>query len=170
MKTLILIRHAKSSWKDPTLDDHDRPLNKRGLRDAPTMGRRLDAHLRTQTINGPDVWLSSSAERALATSRLISMELTLDTPPIEPTPALYSFDPIELLRVVRHLDARHQQVWIVGHNPAIADLAERLTGTALPKVPTCALLQIQLDAPTWREIEQHDAELLWFDYPNRPTA
>ncbi|WP_207061272.1 histidine phosphatase family protein [Motiliproteus sp. SC1-56] len=170
MKTLLLIRHAKSSWKDPGLEDHARPLNKRGTRDAPDMGQRLDAWLRAHNAGGPDLWLSSSAERAQATSRLIAREITVETPSIEFTGALYTFDPEVLLGMIQRFEPSVQKAWIVGHNPAIEELAEWLTGRVLPKVPTCALLQIRLEAPRWREVAQHGAELVWFDYPKSTRA
>ena len=127
MKRLYLVRHGKSSWKDPDLPDMERPLNKRGKRDAPRMGKRLN----TRGIEVDGI-LSSPAKRALRTARLIAREIGFPVKTIVVDEAVYTGDVSELLEVVRDMDASLDKVMLFGHNPALTMLANYLTGYDVP--------------------------------------
>lgn len=143
MNTLFLVRHAKSSWGDPTLPDRERPLNERGKRDAPQMGKRL-ADLGVK----PDVILSSPARRALKTARMLAVELAYRREDIRVDERLYASDPEVLLQVVRELGEGKKCVLLVGHNPELTELAHRFS-RAITHMPTCAVGEFAFAADSW---------------------
>jgi len=145
MKTLLLLRHAKSSWKDDGLTDHDRPLNERGKRDAPRVGQLL-AELGLQ----PGVVLSSTAVRARKTAKSVVKNSGLDVA-IELLPELYLADPTTYLEIVHRQPDAIDCLLIVGHNPGIAELLFVLTEHD-DDFPTCALMQIEAEISSWREL------------------
>jgi phosphohistidine phosphatase len=145
MKTLLVLRHAKSSWNDPALDDHQRPLNKRGRRDAPRMG----ALVREYGLM-PDVVISSDALRARLTAEAMAEaahyggEILLDQ-------HLYLASPDDMISLLRRVRQNAKTVMIVGHNPGLEELVEQLTGE-LQGLPTAALAQIVLPIERWRDL------------------
>lgn len=147
MKTLLIMRHAKSSWKEADLDDYDRPLNKRGKRDAPRVGELL----RQQGLL-PDLILSSTAKRAHATAQLVAEacgyqgEMLLQRD-------LYAAGAEAFLDALQHVSHEYDCVMIVGHNPGLEELLEALTGDAEP-LPTAALAQVQLLLGEWAELDE----------------
>ena len=145
MKTLLVLRHAKSSWKEDSLPDRERPLNKRGREDAPKMG----ALLRKQDLL-PDLVLSSPARRARSTAELVIEESGYDGE-VEFREKLYSFESGSYLKALSELADTCQRVLVVGHNPAMEELVEALTGEYLP-MPTAALAQIELPIERWRDL------------------
>lgn len=148
MKTLILVRHAKSSWDHPGLDDHERPLSERGLRDAPRMGRRLaDRGL------APDVVLSSTAVRALTTAELMAEAIGVERDRIVADERLYATSAAGLLEVIGELDSSVQTAMVVGHNPEMASLAQRFTDE-IGHLPTCAVVEFRFDADAWDELDE----------------
>ncbi|WP_345206050.1 histidine phosphatase family protein [Fodinibacter luteus] len=138
--TLILLRHAKSDWSGHE-GDHDRPLAKRGRRQAPDAGRWLAAN-----IDAIDLAVVSTAKRARTTWALVSDELE-QPPKTRHDDDAYAASGGELLDIVRHLDEALRTVVLVGHNPGIEDFAETLTGDRVP-MPTSALAVIELTS-TW---------------------
>lgn len=146
MRTLLLLRHAKSSWKKPALRDHDRPLNARGRRDAPRMARLL-------TTEGliPDVIACSTALRARRTAELV-LESAAPDVPIVFTEDLYLAAPRAMLVVLRGMPAEAATVMLVGHNPGMESLLEVLTGRD-ETMPTAALARLDLDIDDWVEID-----------------
>lgn len=145
MKTLLVLRHAKSSWNDPGLGDHDRPLNKRGRRDAPRMGELMDA----EDIV-PDIIISSTAVRARTTAVLLADACGYGGK-ILLEPDLYHAAPAEYLRTVSESARRTDSAMVVGHNPGIEELVAVLTG-AHQRMPTAALACIELAIDDWSEI------------------
>ena len=145
MKTLLVLRHAKSSWDQAGLDDHARPLNSRGERDAPRMGRLIRAEGLT-----PDLIISSDAARARATAE--AMAAAADYPgTILLEPRLYHATSAEILNVLRTtIDEDVARVMIVGHNPGLEELVARLTSVR-ETLPTAALAQIELEIDDWSE-------------------
>lgn len=161
MKTLYLVRHAKSSWKDPFLDDMHRPLNNRGRRDAPRMGKRL----RERELV-PDLIVSSPAERALSTSMLIAEKIRYPVKNIHAIVKLYHATQDELLSVVRTLNDGNDEVMIVGHNPGLTDFANSLSDDLLTdNIPTCGVIGIELDADSWKQADWGKGRMLFFDFP-----
>ena len=145
MKTLLVLRHAKSSWKRPDLADHDRPLNKRGKQDAPRMGKLI----RHQKLK-PDLIISSTAKRARRTADEVADWCAYDGA-VHLERRLYLADPRTMIDVVRRLAAGAKRVLIVGHNPGLEELIVRLTGRA-ELFPTAALAQIDLPIDDWKEL------------------
>lgn len=162
MKLLVLVRHAKSSWDDPALDDVERPLNPRGLRDAPRMGLQLERRRST-----PDHMVSSPAQRAHATAEIFAERLGYPRPDIAIEPRIYEAGVKDLLDVIRHLDDAHDVVILFGHNPAVTSLVNVLTGAGLDNVPTCGVAEIAFDVEYWREASADQATLVEFDYPKK---
>ena len=147
MKTLLVLRHAKSSWQDPALDDHDRPLNKRGQQDGPRMGALVREHRLT-----PDVIISSDAVRARLTAEAVA-EAARYTSEILLDPHLYIASPAGILAVLRTVrETKAGTVMIVGHNPGLEELVAQLTGEQ-QDLPTAALAQIVLPIDQWRDLK-----------------
>lgn len=160
MKTLFLLRHAKSSWKDDAQSDYDRPLNERGKRDAPSVGR----FLRERSLQ-PDLVLSSSAKRARKTARSVidasgyDLELKL-------TDELYLAAPEAYIHELSKLPDEVQSVLLVGHNPGLEELLAQVTGRHRP-LPTAALAHIELPIEHWSEFNRHcPARLVSFWRPS----
>lgn len=145
MKTLLILRHAKSSWDDPDIEDFDRPLNKRGCRDAPRMGQLLCTHLIV-----PDMIISSDAARARATAETVA-EHSGYAGEIRFRHDLYHADPDVCIEVLRTLDEDETCVMIVGHNPGLEQLLECLTGVP-ERLQTAAVAQISLPINSWHEL------------------
>ena len=147
MKTLLVLRHAKSSWKEEGIDDHERPLNKRGLKDAPRMGELLKEHDLV-----PEYILSSSAVRARHTAELVAEYCEYDGE-IGGGRELYSFASEDYLDALEQVDDGYTRVMVVGHNPGLEELAQWLTGV-YTSLPTASLAVIRLDIIHWEELEE----------------
>lgn len=162
MKTLYIVRHAKSSWSDPSLDDFDRPLNKRGKRNAPDMGRRIaNRHIE------PDLIMSSPAVRALSTAKIIARAIAYPAEKLLTDRRLYHANVEEALRVIRETDDRCTSLMIFGHNPGLTDLVNHLTGSDIYNVPTCGYAQIESDIDRWSRWGDRVATLAHYDYPKK---
>ena len=146
MKTLLVLRHAKSSWDEPGADDHARPLNSRGERDAPRMGRLL----RDERL-APDLILSSDAARARQTAEAVAEAAAFDGT-ILLEPRLYHASPADIISVVRETDEDVATILIVGHNPGFEELLARITGRR-DDFPTAALARITLPIERWQDLE-----------------
>jgi phosphohistidine phosphatase len=146
MKTLFLVRHAKSSKDDPTLADRDRPLADPGLKEAPKMGKRLTKrHVR------PDLLVSSPALRALTTAHLIADELGYERKDIVVDDRLYANSANGLLAVIHALDQKLDRVMLFGHNPEFTDLAHRLSSD-ITDMPTCAVAEFRFNTKQWSDV------------------
>ena len=167
MKTIYLLRHAKSSWKDPDLADLDRPLNKRGKKSAAAMAAFMAEGRMT-----PDLVLCSAAKRTRSTLKKVHAELGGDIPAIVDE-IYYHADAGEWLRHLRGLERNVKSVLLIGHNPALDNLAHRLAGggdeDALErmavKFPTGALAVFTADIRAWTELDPHGARLESFTCP-----
>jgi phosphohistidine phosphatase len=159
MKRLYLLRHAKSSWDDPTLADHDRPLAPRGRRAA----RVLAGHLQREGV-APELVLCSSSRRTRQTLKRIKAALR-DKADVQIESELYAASAAELLEVLHEVPDEVKSVMLIGHNPGIQDLAMSLAsaGSEIPrlrsKFPTAALATLELNG-TWRELAPGSAELV----------
>lgn len=145
MRTILLLRHAKSSWNHPELDDLDRPLNKRGKRQAPEMGKLVY----TQELT-PDLILSSPARRACKTAEEVAKNCGYDGI-IERIDAFYPGGPAAYLRVLSELPDGVRRVMVVGHNPGLEEFLRGLVNETWP-FPTAALAQVELQLDTWQEL------------------
>ena len=142
MKTLLVLRHAKSSWSDPDLADHDRPLKKRGRRAAPRMGRLVKAEGLT-----PEIIVSSTARRARDTALAVADAAEFKGV-VHLDPRLYECEPENVIEVLREFP--HDRIMIVGHNPTFELLVQWLTGQET-RLPTAALAHVQLPVSDWTE-------------------
>lgn len=153
MKTLLVQRHAKSSWKHPEVSDHDRPLNKRGRRDAPRMGRFVAA----QGLR-PDVIVASTARRARRTAEEVARHAGCEGA-VQLDRRLYLASPDEIVDVVRGVAGGARRVMVVGHNPGLEDLVARLAGRR-ETLPTAALAALRLSIRSWTELTASTAGAL----------
>lgn len=147
MKTLLILRHAKSSWNNANLADHERPLNKRGKRDAPRMGKLLAEKELT-----PDLIITSSAERALTTAEQVALSSGYEQE-IVVTRQLYHGDPEDYFEVLQEKGDPHNLVMVVGHNPGMEALVEDLT-ESYELMPTAALVQVALPIESWSDLAE----------------
>ena len=146
MRRLLLVRHAKSSRDDPALADRDRPLNERGLHDAPRMGERL-----AKRDLRPDLIVSSPALRALTTARLMAQKLDYDAEAIVVNESVYAATPDALVEVIRALRDEPKCVMLVGHNPEMSELARRWSSD-IDELPTCAVVALRFDIRSWSKL------------------
>ena len=160
MKTLTLLRHAKSSWDEPGLADHDRPLNSRGERDVPRMASRLaDAGIR------PSLILSSPALRAWTTARLVAREIGYPVEFLQREQRLYMAGVKTLIDVIGKQEHRFNNVVLVGHNPGLTELAQFLVPGVTDNIPTCGLVSVFIDADDWDVRSRDKVRLNVFDFP-----
>ena len=160
MKTLYLVRHAKSSWKNPELADFDRPLNKRGKRDAPFMANKMK-------LKGvlPDIIISSSANRAQATAKYFAEGLGYPVNQIVFKKQVYDADEQDLLHVIQKVDDDYESLMLFGHNPEFTWLANELANESLDNLPTAGVIAIQLEINSWTEVAFGSGKMLFIDYP-----
>ena len=161
MKTLFLVRHAKSSWDNAALPDKERPLNDRGRRDAPKMGERL-----AKRDVKPDLILSSPAVRALSTAQIVAEKLDYRRKDIVVTERLYAAEVDDLLDVIRQLGDELKCVMLFGHNPEFTELAHRLSGE-IDHMPTCAVAEFTFDAKSWSRIDTIKPTEVLLDSPKK---
>ncbi|WP_378175044.1 histidine phosphatase family protein [Aquimarina sp. SS2-1] len=147
MKTLYLIRHAKSSWEFD-LDDHKRPLNKRGLRDADLIGKQLKT-----LVKSIDMVLSSDAERAKTTAKIIFDHLELPDSIFSLEPTLYDFSGHQVVDVIKNCNDNIKNLMIFGHNHAFTSIANLYGDKVIDNLPTAGVVGIQFDVKSWKEIE-----------------
>ena len=162
MKRLVLMRHAKSSWDQPDLSDYDRPLNKRGKRDAPLMASRL-----RELGEKPDLILSSPAERAIRTATVVAEEFGIAKKKIVENNDIYLASSDELLEILRGLDDSHNRVLLCGHNPGMTKLCNFLADLNIDNIPTCGVACLELAIDFWAELEQASGTLVYFNYPKK---
>lgn len=165
MKFLYLVRHAKSSWDDSSLADRERPLNKRGYRDAPEMGRRLAA----RKVALDAIW-SSPARRADETARLLAKALSFPRKKISHFDDLYDCTAEDLFRVLRNCPDKVDSLLVVGHNPAVTDFADQLISDQEDEIdwmPTCCVVALQFSFSSWQELRKEQGRLLFLDFPKK---
>ncbi|AFL86243.1 phosphohistidine phosphatase SixA [Belliella baltica DSM 15883] len=161
MKKLIIIRHAKSSWDDPYLEDHQRPLAQRGLRDSPRMGQRLK---RRNIV--PDKMISSDAARAKATALIIAEQLHFPKENIEFTRKLYHTSAYLILDLIKKTGDDIDALFIFGHIPGFNDLIN-LLGGKIDNLPTCGQYAFTFDTDSWSQISKKNAITWFLDYPKK---
>jgi phosphohistidine phosphatase len=161
MKTLFLVRHAKSSKDDPTLTDRDRPLADRGRKEALKMGKRL-----AKREVKPDLLLSSPALRALTTAQLMADDLGCDRKDVVVDDRLYASSAQGLLAVIRALDDKLDRVMLFGHNPEFTELAHWLS-SEIVDMPTCAVAEFRFDMKQWSGIGTAEPADATLDHPTK---
>ena len=143
MKTLYVMRHAKSSWDYPELIDYDRPLNKRGKRDAPHMAEWL-----LNQSNLPEIIISSGAKRALSLAKIIQKELNCK---LTVNDDLYGPGTIALLKIIQSFDDKYGKIMIVGHNPELTGFINLYGSMNLLNLPTSGVIRINFEVDKWSE-------------------
>ncbi len=163
MKTLILVRHAKSSWKFPDLDDFDRPLNKRGKRDAPFMGQ-----LMYRKGIKADALVSSPANRALSTALSFAEAMNMPEEKIRLFPDIYEVGSETLLRTVREkFKNKWSSALMFGHNYAYTEFANWYAQPKIDNVPTCGIVAIDYAVEKWSDVTKGNGTVRFFEYPKR---
>ncbi|KUG08126.1 SixA phosphatase family protein [Solirubrum puertoriconensis] len=160
MKTLYLMRHAKSSWNFDGLSDKERPLNSRGRADAPHMGQALAS----RNIQ-PDLLVSSPAVRALSTAALVAKELNYPPDSIQVIPGIYEADAERLFDIITELPDEASSVLLVGHNPTLTDTVNMLSTRSLNDMPTAAVVCLHFHADQWAQVHRANSEFYFYDYP-----
>ena len=159
MKTLYLVRHAKSSWNDSSLSDNQRPLNKRGLKNAPEMGERLNSD--DVTI---DLIVSSPVKRAFSTAQFLAKAIGYKSSKIVQSERLYFEDNSSKLDIVQHTDPKKQVLMLVGHNQDMTSFLNNLCGYQTVNMPICAIASIQFEQEL-EDVSYGQGKLLKYDFP-----
>jgi phosphohistidine phosphatase len=165
MKHLLLVRHAKSSWDDASLNDFDRPLNDRGKKDAPEMAKRL-----SEKKIKIDRFVSSPAKRARQTCKYFVKEFDVRKKNVVLEPRLYEATEGNFYEVVKSFKDKWDCVTIFSHNPGITSFANSLTTTRVDDMPTCGVFAIKVDAKKWKDFREAKKEFLFLDYPRNESA
>jgi len=160
LKTLILIRHAKSSWDNPGLSDFDRPLNDRGKKDAPMMADRL--HERGIKV---DAFITSPAKRAKRTAEQFAKRYKKEGGDLILKTELYMAGDETFLKLMEKLDDKADCVVMFSHNPGITDFANSLADVKIDNIPTCGVFAVSIDAKKWSKVREAKKNFLFFDYP-----
>ena len=161
MKTLYLVRHAKSSWQEPSLADKQRPLNKRGHASAEDMGQRLKQ--RGVTL---DLMISSPALRAITTAGYLADAIDYPESAIQQESSLYFSGASSMLEVVQGCDPSLSTLMLVGHNPDMTAFTNYLCGYHTDNMPTCAISTIEFEGE-WACITKMSGTLANYDYPKK---
>jgi phosphohistidine phosphatase len=162
MKTLILIRHAKSSWKENNLSDFQRPLNKRGKRDAPIIGKVL-----LKMGLKPDMVISSPAVRASDTAEIICTELGIEKSKIHFDEDIYEAATDDLLEIIQSVEEDVNTLLIFGHNPGLTNLSNFLTDQYIDNIPTTGVVGLSYVSGKWTELNRKDCKIIFFEFPKK---
>lgn len=159
-KTLLLVRHAKSDWGNLSLSDFDRPLNERGLRDAPRMAQ----HLIEKGI-AIDAFIASPAKRAKKTAQIFAQAYQRDKDNIIYHTALYLAPPTVFFDVISETDNQYNSIAVFSHNNGLTDFANLLTPTRIDELPTCGVFAVSVATDNWADFLHADKHFLFCDYP-----
>lgn len=162
MKTLYIIRHAKSSWEDSVFDDFDRPLKERGEKDAIRMGKRLKE--REITV---DLIISSPAKRAIETCQAIAKILGYPANKIKTDKKLYHADEDAICSILKSIKDTNKVVMLFGHNPGFTGFANQMLNETITNIPTTGVVAGKLNIESWKEIKASCGEILFFDFPKK---
>lgn len=163
MRTLVMIRHAKSSWANPLQSDFERPLNDRGKKDAPEMGAKLK---KMGLI--PDLIISSTAKRTRQTAKKIAEETGYDPDDIRWEEKLYHCIPSVFEEVIYEVSDRVKTIFIVAHNPGITDFVNQLSpGFSIDNMPTCGIVGARLETKEWNNFLTSEKEVFLYEYPGK---
>jgi phosphohistidine phosphatase len=165
MKTLIAVRHAKSSWDAINQKDFDRTLNERGKKDAPEMAQRLKE--KGITI---DLFVSSPAKRAKKTAKYFAEAFKQEKDDILLVDELYEASLETFYNVIQRLDNKHDAVVLFSHNPGITDFVNSLTDVRTDNMPTCGLFAVSADTDDWAAFRDSRKQFLFFDFPKNAAG
>ena len=162
MKNLFLTRHAKSSWGNPGLADIDRPLNERGKKAAPFMGKLI-----VDKGEKPDLLISSPANRALSTAKAFGGAMGLVENDIIIDRTIYGAGAQQLLELVQDQDDLYKSIMLFGHNPTFTSFVNLLTGSNIMNVVTCGVVRIDFEFSSWTDIDFGSGRLVYYEYPKK---
>lgn len=162
MKKLFLVRHAKSSWDNEELTDFERPLNKRGRRDAQFMPKILIQ----QGVN-LDLIITSPANRAITTAKYFCESLSYFFNNIRVEPKLYGAGNEDILSVIQNIDNSFSNIMLFAHNPGLTDLTNDLINKKIDNVPTCGIVTLISKIDSWDGLSKDNTELVFFEYPKK---
>lgn len=160
MKHIYLIRHAKSDWNNPKLSDFNRPLNKRGKRNAPFMGQKLN-----ELTPNLDLIIASPAKRALQTVKAICKEINYNESEIRFDESVYHSSYQNLNKIINDLDNNINTIALVGHNPGLTNFSNYLTNNYIDNIVTCGIVKIEFDIDNWNEIIEGLGTKVFYIYP-----
>ncbi len=160
-KSLLIVRHAKSSWDDLSQKDFDRPLNDRGKKDAPAMAKRIHKEKNIEL----DAIISSPAKRAFATAKFFAEEFDVKKKNVIEWPELYEASIDKFYKAISNLDDDYTSVALFSHNPGITAFVNELTNTRIDDMATCAVFGIHIKSKSWKDFETAEKEFWFFDYP-----
>lgn len=160
MKTIYLIRHAKSDWNNPNLTDYNRSLNKRGQYDAPFMGSKL-AELNPSI----DLIIASPAKRVVETIKFLTKEIGYDYDKIDFNKSIYNSSYLNLNEITNNIDNNINCVALVGHNPGLTNFSNYLTNNFIDNIVTCGIVKIELEIESWIEIVEGIGSKVFYIYP-----
>ena len=160
MKKLIIVRHSKSSWKDMSLSDFNRPLNGRGKSDGPLMADYLKSK-----INKIDYLHSSSSVRTFDTSKYFINQIQFGK--VEYDDSLYHSSATSILNMISNYSADYQSVMIIAHNPGLTNLINNVTNISLDNLPTTGTAEIDFDCDKWNNISRENSTLLDLRFPKQ---
>ena len=160
MKSLLLVRHAKSGWDNPLLQDHDRPLDARGHKDAPMMAKRL-----LDKGVSIDLFISSTALRALTTAKYFQEAFSAKSEQLIEMQSLYHADVPVFYKTIANIADGCKTAAIFSHNPGITYMANTFGVASVDDMPTCALFAIKANVEHWKDFETAEKQFWFFDYP-----
>ncbi len=162
MLSLYITRHAKSSWSDAGMPDFERPLNERGMRNAPFMAQCF-----REREEALDLIISSTAVRAMSTALIFAKELDMAASSVDRMSNLYHSTVPNLLSSLHNLPDTKRRVMLFGHNPGLTELVEHLCGEDIGNLPTCGTVRIDLDVDEWKLVSRDLGTMIWMDYPRQ---
>jgi phosphohistidine phosphatase len=160
MKTLIMIRHAKSSWDVSSMRDFDRPLNHRGKKDAPIMAKNL-----LDRLGNIELFISSPAKRAKETAVLFAEVYKKKEKEIIFIDELYHASASVIYNVIKNSSNQFQSIAVFTHNPGITEIVNSLTSVKTDNVPTCGIFAVKAETSDWQDFDMARKDFMFFDYP-----
>ena len=164
MKNLYLTRHAKSSWGNPGLADIDRPLNHRGKKAAPLMGKLI-----VDRGENPELLISSPANRAFSTAKEFAKEMGCAETNIIVNRAIYGAGAQQLLNLVQDVDDLYNSIMLFGHNPTFTSFCNMLSGENILNIVTCGVVRIDFEFSSWKNIDFNSGRMIYYEYPKKYT-
>jgi len=161
LKTLYLLRHSKSSWSSASLNDFDRPLNDRGKKDAPFMGEVL---LKKNIL--PEIIISSPALRAISTAKIIAEKLNYPFKNIKKEERIYEASASDIMDVIYRIDKKIESIIIVGHNPGMTDLINKISNKRLDNLPTSGMVCLKNKTEYWNQLK-YNWKFEFIEYPQK---
>ncbi|MBV5319700.1 MAG: histidine phosphatase family protein [Chlorobium phaeobacteroides] len=162
MKTLYLVRHAKSSWDNARMTDFERPLNEIGIQSAPIMARLLK-----EKKVCPDLVIASPANRAITTARIFCDIIDYPEERIETRMEIYQGGAENLLHLIRKIPDNHTTAMIFGHNPTLTDLSNALVKEQIDNLATAGIVRIDFDTNSWKETAAGEGKRVWYETPKK---